>query len=326
MSTNARHASLAPRIVQIRRPITAAKDHDFKGKSRLCICGHSFLRCILSKETTVYPVYHLTTTLLHILYAGSSQKVYNSLARGRRARQPRINTRGKSDLMHTEWFTCSDSYRCQGIFLYIVLFLPFPYSMCSCLRTPVFFIQKLLEKNSIVHRFGVELPSRIVDETFRTTEIEEIVEKGCDEATTTRTDDTDPIVVTKCERCDLHNIVINCNQRGEVVRTLRSIPNHGGHDARSEVKCGVDGVSCGPISTGTGLMWLRDLPVCISRAAPIPKMAKKITKGTRLGCNPLLRLIDGGKHDKNQDEGANELEWVIGDRISSMPNSSFGNG
>ena len=135
-----------------------------------------------------------------------------------------------------------------------VLFLPFPYSMCSCLRTPIFFIQKLLEKNSIVRRFGAELHSRSVDETFRTTENEEIIEKGCDEATATRTDDRtpDPIVVTKCEHCNLrYNIVINCNQRGEVVQTLCSVPNHGGHDARSEVTCGVDGVSCGPISTGT---------------------------------------------------------------------------
>lgn len=37
---------------------------------------------------------------------------------------------------------------------------------------------------------------------------------------------------------------------------------------------------------------LRDLPVCIPNAAPIPKMTMKMTKGTRLGCNPLLRLSE----------------------------------
>jgi hypothetical protein len=44
---------------------------------------------------------------------------------------------------------------------------------------------------------------RTVDETFRTTEDEEIIEKGRDEAAAARTDDRtpDPIMVTKCEHC-----------------------------------------------------------------------------------------------------------------------------
>jgi hypothetical protein len=54
---------------------------------------------------------------------------------------------------------------------------------------------------------GVEKLShlRAVDETFRTTEDEEIVEKGRDEAAAARTNDRtpDPIMVTKCEHCQL---------------------------------------------------------------------------------------------------------------------------
>jgi hypothetical protein len=38
---------------------------------------------------------------------------------------------------------------------------------------------------------------------------------------------------------------------------------------------------------------------------------------------PAIALIADGKHDKNKDEGANELEWEMGDRISSMPRSSL---
>ena len=41
---------------------------------------------------------------------------------------------------------------------------------------------------------------------------------------------------------------------------------------------------------------------------------------------PAVAFIDGSKHDKNKDKGANELEWDIGDWISSMPRSGFGNG
>ena len=38
---------------------------------------------------------------------------------------------------------------------------------------------------------------------------------------------------------------------------------------------------------------------------------------------PAVALIGNGKHDKNKDEGANELEWEIGDRISPMPRSGL---
>jgi hypothetical protein len=34
---------------------------------------------------------------------------------------------------------------------------------------------------------------------------------------------------------------------------------------------------------------------------------------------PAVALIGDGKHDKNKDKGANELEWEMGDRISLMP-------
>lgn len=54
--------------------------------------------------------------------------------------------------------------------------------------------------------FRAELHSRSVDETFWTTEYEEIIEKSRDEAAATRTDNRtpDPIVVTKCEHCKLY--------------------------------------------------------------------------------------------------------------------------
>lgn len=32
---------------------------------------------------------------------------------------------------------------------------------------------------------------------------------------------------------------------------------------------------------------------------------------------PAVTFIGDGKHDKNKDEGANELEWGMGDRIST---------
>ena len=35
-----------------------------------------------------------------------------------------------------------------------------------------------------------------------------------------------------------------------------------------------------------------DVPVCIPNAAPMPRMAKKMAKGTILGCSPLLRLSE----------------------------------
>jgi hypothetical protein len=38
---------------------------------------------------------------------------------------------------------------------------------------------------------------------------------------------------------------------------------------------------------------------------------------------PAVALIGDGKHDKNKDEGANELEWGMGDIIRSMPRSSL---
>jgi hypothetical protein len=52
-------------------------------------------------------------------------------------------------------------------------------------------------------RGGELLYSRAVDKTFRTTEDEEIVEKGRGKSAAARTNDRtpDPIVVTKCEHC-----------------------------------------------------------------------------------------------------------------------------
>jgi hypothetical protein len=38
---------------------------------------------------------------------------------------------------------------------------------------------------------------------------------------------------------------------------------------------------------------------------------------------PAVAFIGDGKNDKNKDEGANELEWKMTDRISSMPRSSL---
>ena len=34
---------------------------------------------------------------------------------------------------------------------------------------------------------------------------------------------------------------------------------------------------------------------------------------------PAVALVGDGKHDKNKDEGANELEWEMGHRISLLP-------
>jgi hypothetical protein len=38
---------------------------------------------------------------------------------------------------------------------------------------------------------------------------------------------------------------------------------------------------------------------------------------------PAIALIGDGKHDKNQDEGANELEREVGDKTGSMPRSGL---
>jgi hypothetical protein len=38
---------------------------------------------------------------------------------------------------------------------------------------------------------------------------------------------------------------------------------------------------------------------------------------------PAVALIGDGKNDKNKDEGANELEWEMGVRISLMPRSGL---
>ena len=50
---------------------------------------------------------------------------------------------------------------------------------------------------------GELLYSRTVDEAFRATEDEEIIEKGRHETAAARTDDRspDPVVMTKCEHC-----------------------------------------------------------------------------------------------------------------------------
>jgi len=94
VSTNARYTSLAPRILQVRRPIAAEVVHEvltFRGKSHLYVAScsdkpfvdtHPFLRCTLSNLTTVYPVYPLTSSILSLLYAGPSQKIWDTLARG----------------------------------------------------------------------------------------------------------------------------------------------------------------------------------------------------------------------------------------------------
>ena len=150
---------------------------------------------------------------------------------------------------------------------------------------------------------GKLLHSRTVDETFRTTEDEEIIEKGREEAAAARTNDRtpDPVVVTKCEHCPWDKGVYvkrKAKIRSGIVRTLRSVPDHCGHDARSKVTRGVDSVACAWHTTSACYRgevdgWApvpRDVPVCIPNAAPIPRMTMKMTKGMRLGCNPLLRL------------------------------------
>ena len=38
---------------------------------------------------------------------------------------------------------------------------------------------------------------------------------------------------------------------------------------------------------------------------------------------PAVALIGDGKHDEDKDEGANELEWVMGYRMNLMPRSSL---
>ena len=70
-------------------------------------------------------------------------------------------------------------------------------------------------------------------------------------------------------------------------------------------------------------MWLlRDLPVCIPNAAPIPKMTMKMTKGTRLGCNPLLRLSEMANTTKTRMKVP--MNWSgRWERISSKPRSGL---
>src|SRR6266849_6958068 len=98
-----------------------------------------------------------------------------------RARQPSINTRGKSDLMHAGRFTCWGSYRCRALLVNNMFtpHTPFPaYGICSRSRTAVFSYKNYQKE----HRFRAELHSRSVDKTFWTTEYEEIIEKSGDEA------------------------------------------------------------------------------------------------------------------------------------------------
>jgi len=49
-------------------------------------------------------------------------------------------------------------------------------------------------------------------------------------------------------------------------------------------------------------------------------------QGDEAGMQSAVALIGDGKHDKNKDEGANELEWEMGDRISLMPRFRKGGG
>ena len=105
-------------------------------------------------------------------------------------------TRDESDLKYVGPFTWCDFYRCQGFFVNP----PLPaHGICSGGRIPVLIVKKVTYYAGV----GAWSHLRTVDETFRTTKDEEIVEKGRDEAATARSNDRtpDPIMVTKCERC-----------------------------------------------------------------------------------------------------------------------------
>ena len=92
------------------------------------------------------------------------------------------------------------------------IFSPFPaQGISSGARIPVLTVRRATYYAGVGERSHL----RAVDETFRTTEDEEIVEKGRDEATAARTNDRtpDPIMVTKCEHCQWDRVLDHC-QRG----------------------------------------------------------------------------------------------------------------
>jgi len=154
-------------------------------------------------------VYPLTSSLLYVLYAGPSQKLCNTLGREagpgttREANQTSCTPVGSPVRIPTD---SEGSWR---------ITYPRPSRLSRCTACALAFAllyshTKTIRKSSILHRFSAELHSRSVDETLWTTEYEEIIEKGCDEAAAARTNDRtpDPIVVTKSEHCKLQNVTL----------------------------------------------------------------------------------------------------------------------
>jgi hypothetical protein len=125
--------------------------------------------------------------------------------------QPRSITQGDSYLKCVCPFTRCDFCRCRLFSSMDGIFPPIPaYGICSGARITAATVRRVMYYAGV----GLSLHLRTVDETFRTTEDEEIVEKCRDEAATARTNDRtpDPIMVTECEHCQWE-VLAHC-QRG----------------------------------------------------------------------------------------------------------------
>jgi hypothetical protein len=101
------------------------------------------------------------------------------------------------------------------------MFVPsLAYSMCSGVRIPTSFrtkaVRRVTNQTRLADGSG-EPHSRLVDETFRATEDEEIVEKASREAAAACANNgaPDPVVVTKSEHCklDRHYVSISLKRR-----------------------------------------------------------------------------------------------------------------
>ena len=128
-----------------------------------------------------------------------------------RAWPPSYITKGESDLKCVGPFTWCDFCRCRGFSFVNIIFSPFPaHGICSGARIPVLAVRRAIYYAGV----GAWSHSRTVDEAFRTTEDEEIVEKGRDEAAAARTNDRtpDPIMVTKCEHCQGDRVLAHCKR------------------------------------------------------------------------------------------------------------------
>ena len=91
------------------------------------------------------------------------------------------------------------------------IFPPIPaYGICSGARITAATVRRVMYYAGV----GLSLHLRTVDETFRTTEDEEIVEKCRDEAATARTNDRtpDPIMVAECEHCQWDRVLAHCRR------------------------------------------------------------------------------------------------------------------